>query len=101
MTVLAASVAAAVATTTSCQPESTIRTARSASGGLSVPGVGFTHVANPAQPTDDTGAGGGGGTEPVDRRAPIAVRGWQLYLVLTGLLAAAARTLQSAPPEDR
>ena len=60
-----------------------------------------THVANPAQPTDDTGAGGGGGTEPVDRRAPIAVRGWQLYLVLTGLLAAAARTLQSAPPEDR
>lgn len=59
-----------------------------------------THVGNPAQPTDDTGGGGGGGSEPVDRRAPIAVRGWQLYLVLTGLLAAGARTLQSAPPED-
>ena len=59
-----------------------------------------THVANPAQPTDDTGAGGGGGDEPVDRRAPIAVRGWQLYLVLTGLFAVAARSLQSAPPED-
>ena len=44
MNVLAASVAAAATMTTSCHPESTTRTTRSAPGGLSVPGVGFTHV---------------------------------------------------------
>lgn len=58
-----------------------------------------TRVANPVEPGGEPDAGeGGDGTdgtdEPVDRRFPIAVQGWQLYLVATGLFAAAARRLQ-------
>jgi membrane-bound metal-dependent hydrolase YbcI (DUF457 family) len=54
-----------------------------------------TTVANPVEPDGDPEAGGSGGDdEPVDRRFPIAVQGWQLYLVATGLFAAAARRLQ-------
>jgi len=54
-----------------------------------------TRVANPVEPGDDPGGGDAdGGDEPVDRRFPIAVQGWQLYLVATGLFAAAARRLQ-------
>lgn len=47
-----------------------------------------THVANPAQPTPEP-------TEQVDRRFPIAVQGWQLYLILTGCFAAVARRFQT------
>ncbi len=52
-----------------------------------------THVANPAQPSDDPQPG------PTDRRAPIAVQGWQLFLVVAGLVTVAAKHLQGAPPE--
>ena len=52
-----------------------------------------TVVANPAQPSDDPDPG------PTDRRAPIAVRGWQLFLVVAGLVTVAAKHLQGAPPE--
>ncbi len=48
-----------------------------------------THVSNPAQPDPDPDPG------PVDRRFPIAVRGWQLHLLLTGVFVVAARRLQS------
>lgn len=50
---------------------------------------GETHVANPVQPSPEPAPG------PVERLFPIAVQGWQLFLVLTGLFAVAARTLQS------
>ena len=48
-----------------------------------------THVSNPAQPDPEPDPG------PVDRRFPIAVRGWQLHLLLTGAFVVAARRLQS------
>jgi membrane-bound metal-dependent hydrolase YbcI (DUF457 family) len=48
-----------------------------------------THVSNPAQPSADPEPG------PVDRRFPIAVQGWQLYVVLTGAFALAAKRLQT------
>ena len=48
-----------------------------------------THVGSPAQPSRDPDPG------PVDRRFPIAVQGWQLFFVLTGLFALAARKLQT------
>ncbi|MFQ3283659.1 MAG: inner membrane protein [Natronomonas sp.] len=48
-----------------------------------------THVSNPAQPDPQPDPG------PVDRRFPIAVRGWQLHLLLTGASVMAARRLQS------
>lgn len=48
-----------------------------------------THVPNPVQPSSEPAPG------PVERLFPIAVQGWQLYLVLTGLFAVAARKLQS------
>ena len=54
-----------------------------------------THVASPAQPTRDPDPG------PVDRRFPVAVRGWQLYLVCLGAFTLVAKRLQSAPPEAR
>lgn len=50
---------------------------------------GETHVANPVQPAPEPAP------EPVERLFPIAVQGWQLFLVLTGLFAIAARKLQS------
>lgn len=53
-----------------------------------------THVANPAQPSKDPEPG------PTDRRAPIAVQGWQLFLVVTGLVTVAAKRLQGSPLED-
>ena len=34
-----------------------------------------------------------------DRRAPIAVQGWQLFLVLAGLFTVAAKHVQGLPPE--
>jgi hypothetical protein len=52
-----------------------------------------THVANPAQPSKDPEPG------PLDRRAPIAVQGWQLFLVVAGLFTVAAKHVQGSPPE--
>lgn len=48
-----------------------------------------THVANPVQPSPEPQPG------PVDRRFPIAVQGWQLFLVVTGLFSIAAKRLQA------
>lgn len=53
-----------------------------------------THVSNPAQPSPEPDPG------PVDRRFPIAVRGWQLYLVLTGAFALVAKRLQTPRPSE-
>lgn len=54
-----------------------------------------THVASPVQPSPAPEPG------PTDRRFPIAVQGWQLFLLLTGLFTVAARKLQSPrPPES-
>lgn len=49
-----------------------------------------THVSNPAQPSAEPSPDG-----PIDRRFPIAVQGWQLYLVVAGLFAAVAKEFQS------
>jgi membrane-bound metal-dependent hydrolase YbcI (DUF457 family) len=54
-----------------------------------------THVASPAQPSREPEPG------PVDRRFPVAVQGWQLYLVCLGAFTLVAKHLQSAPPEGR
>jgi hypothetical protein len=48
-----------------------------------------THVSNPAQPSDDPEPG------PVDRRFPIAVHGWQLYLVVVSAFTLLAKRLQT------
>lgn len=55
-----------------------------------------THVGSPAQPTREPEPG------PTDRRFPIAVRGWQLYVVLTGAFALVVRRFQTPryPAED-
>lgn len=53
-----------------------------------------THVPNPAEPSAEPEPG------PVDRRFPIAVRGWQLYFVLTGAFALVAKQLQTARPSE-
>lgn len=54
-----------------------------------------THVASPVQPTEDPDPG------PVDRRFPIAVRGWQLYLVALGAFTLVAKRFQSPDPGRR
>lgn len=48
------------------------------------------HIANPAQPTSEPTP------EPVDRRFPIAVWGWQLYIVLTSLFVLGCKKLQTS-----
>ena len=53
-----------------------------------------THVPNPAQPSDEPEPG------PVDRRFPIAVDGWQLYLIVTGAFALVAERLQTPRPSE-
>lgn len=53
-----------------------------------------THVPNPAEPSDEPEPG------PVDRRFPIAVNGWQLYLLFTGAFALVAKRLQTARPPE-
>ena len=53
-----------------------------------------THVPDPAKPTDEPEPG------PVDRRFPIAVDGWQLYFLLTGLFALVAKRLQTPPHSE-
>lgn len=54
-----------------------------------------THVASPAQPSKDPQPG------PVDRRFPIAVQGWQLYLVCMGAFTLLAKSIQSPMPSSR
>lgn len=53
-----------------------------------------THVSNPAQPSPDPEPG------PVDRRFPIAVRGWQLYLVCLGAFTLLAKRFQTPRPSE-
>jgi hypothetical protein len=48
-----------------------------------------THVASPVQPSRDPDPG------PVDRRFPIAVQGWQLYLVALGAFTLVAKRFQT------
>lgn len=52
-----------------------------------------THVANPAQPSPDPEPG------PIDRRFPIAVGGWQLYLVVLSAFTLVAKRLQTPRSE--
>lgn len=56
-----------------------------------------THVSSPVDPS------GGPEPESVDRRAPIAVQGWQLYLVVVGAFAVVGKRFQSSsgPEADR
>lgn len=62
-------------------------------------GTGTTetvHVANPVEPGSPDVS-----DEPVDRRFPIAQRGWRLYLVLIGVFTVVARRFQSEPPAEK
>jgi membrane-bound metal-dependent hydrolase YbcI (DUF457 family) len=52
------------------------------------------HVSTPVQPSKEPVTG------PVDRRFPIAVGGWQLYLIGTGAFALLARTFQTNRYEE-
>lgn len=54
-----------------------------------------THVSSPVDPSPDPEPGG------VDRRAPIAVQGWQLYLIVLGAFTLVAKKLQSPLPSER
>ena len=51
------------------------------------------HVSTPVQPTKEPEG-------PVDRRFPIAVGGWQLYLTLVGAFTLVARRLQTPTGEQ-
>lgn len=53
------------------------------------------HVNNPVQPDS---AAEMADQESVDRRFPVAERGWQFYLLFVGLFTLAARRLQGSPP---
>lgn len=55
-----------------------------------------THVSSPVQPSADSE-----GTGPVDRRFPIAVDGWQLYVVLLGTFSLVAKKLQRPLDAER
>ena len=55
-----------------------------------------THVSSPVDPGEHLQSEDP--EEPVDRRFPIAVRGWQAYLVVLGLFTLAARWLQGERP---
>lgn len=62
-------------------------------------GTGTTetvHVNNPVEPRDPAEVT----DEPVDRRFPVANRGWRLYLIGAGLFALVARRLQGDEPTD-
>lgn len=62
-------------------------------------GTGTTetvHVNNPVEPRDPAEVT----DEPVDRRFPIANRGWRLYLIVVGLFTLVARRLQGDEPVD-
>ena len=63
-------------------------------------GTGTTetvHVSNPVEPDTPDAADP---DEPVDRRFPIAQRGWRLHLVIVGVFAVVARRFQTEPPAD-
>ena len=55
------------------------------------------HVASPVDAAEDIQDEP---DEPVDRRFPIAVHGWQLYVVVLGAFTLAAKKLQGEPPEE-
>ncbi|RAW45168.1 metal-dependent hydrolase [Halorubrum sp. 48-1-W] len=55
------------------------------------------HVNNPVEPDDPVTLAA---SETIDRRFPIAGRGWRLYLVGLGLFTLAARRLQGNPPTE-
>lgn len=48
-----------------------------------------THVSSPVDPSPPAGP-----AEPIDRRFPVAVQGWQLYLILVGMFVVVAKHLQ-------
>lgn len=52
------------------------------------------HVSTPVQPTKEPAG-------PVDRRFPIAVGGWQLYLTLVGAFTLVARRLQTPSQQQK
>lgn len=56
--------------------------------------TGDVHVDSPVDPEGD------GGDRPPERRFPVAVFGWQLYLIAVGLFAAGAKRLQGEPPDE-
>jgi len=69
---------------------------------VDVGGTGTTenvHVDNPVEPDE---AVDDGGDEPVERKFPVAVFGWRLYVIATGLFVLGARRLQGDPcgPEE-
>ncbi|MFO7833382.1 MAG: metal-dependent hydrolase [Halohasta sp.] len=68
----------------SADPETGRRAVDAGQGGTSA----NVHVSTPVQPSKEP-------TGPVDRRFPIAVGGWQLYLLCTGLFVLLARRFQS------
>jgi len=55
------------------------------------------HVNNPVEPDDPAALAE---AEVVDRRFPIAGRGWRLYVLGLGLFTVVARRLQGAPPAE-
>lgn len=61
-------------------------------------GTGTTesvHVNNPVEPDSPENLVD---VEAIDRRFPIANRGWRLYLIVVGVFAVVARRFQSDPP---
>ena len=70
----------------SIDPESGQRAVDAGQGGTTA----SVHVSTPVQPSSDPDPG------PVDRRFPIAVGGWQLYVLCTGLFVLLARRFQSS-----
>ncbi|WP_248518090.1 metal-dependent hydrolase [Salinarchaeum laminariae] len=70
-----------------------------ADGGIDVGQQGSTDDVHVPTPTDPNP--GGGVDRNVERIVPIAVHGWQLYLLLLGLFTVGARRLQTEPPVER
>ncbi len=61
-------------------------------------GTGTTesvHVNNPVEPDSPENLAD---AETIDRRFPIAQRGWRLYLIVVGVFVVVARRFQSTPP---
>lgn len=60
--------------------------------------TGTVHVNNPVEPGAPADLAE---QERIDRRFPVAERGWQFYLLFVGAFTVIARTLQGDPPQDR